>query len=419
MYALTDCNNFYASCERVFNPKLEGKPVVVLSNNDGCAIARSNEAKALGIQMGAPAFQLRDIVKKHKVHVFSSNYALYGDMSDRVMKVLGQFTPDIEIYSIDEAFLDFSDFLHTDLNAYARHMRNTVRQWTGIPVSVGIAPTKTLAKLANRLAKKSVKANGVLVLREPAHIKAALQRTSVGDVWGIGRQHTRFLSRHGIHTAYDLSQASEGWVQKHMHITGLRTLLELNGKPCITLELQPPDKKGICSSRSFAVPVEELQHVKEAVAQHASRCGEKLRKQSSCANALTVFIHTSRFTEGPQYCNSRTVVLPVATSSSLELIHYAHKAVDSIYEKGYKYKKAGVIVSGIVPDRQVQYHLLDPIDRAKHIQLMTTLDKINGRWGRHTVKAAALGDGQRTRMNQEQLSPCYTTRWQDFLRIRI
>ncbi len=419
LYALTDCNNFYASCERVFNPKLEGQPIVVLSNNDGCAIARSNEAKALGVQMGEPAFKLKELIKKHNIHVFSSNYTLYGDMSRRVMNILSQFTPNVEIYSIDEAFLDFSDFYSLNLAEYARKMKVYVQQCTGIPVSVGVAGTKTLAKLANRLSKKSAKAAGVLVLTEPLHIKAALQRTQVGDIWGIGRQYARFLQKHNINTAYDFSQASESWVKKHLHVVGQRTLLELRGKPCIELEEVQPDKKGICTSRSFGKPVTELEHLKEAIASHSSKCAEKLRKQHSCANTLTVFVHTSHYTTKPQYFNSQSIVMPVASNSTLEMIHYACKAVERIYKPGYEYKKCGVILTEIVHEQQVQRSLFDTINREKHHSLMLTLDKVNSLYGSNSLKAAAQGNGKRIKMNQEQLSPCYTTRFTDLLTIRI
>jgi DNA polymerase V len=419
LFALTDCNNFYASCERVFNPSLWGKPVVVLSNNDGCAVARSNEAKALGIKMGQPAFELVDLVKKHDVKVFSSNYALYGDMSARVMSILSTYTPNIEVYSIDEAFLDFSDFYSLDLDAYSRKMRSYVHQATGIPVSVGVAATKTLSKLANRLAKKSKKADGVLILTDPRHIEAALKATEIGDVWGIGRQHTKRLQQKGVQTAYDFTRLPDEWVKKHMHITGLRTLKELKGTPCIELEETVPDKKGICTSRSFGKKVNSLDALKEAVSFYASNCAAKLRKQHSCANTLTVFIHTSPFADGPQYYNGKTLTLPVASNSSLELIHYANLALGLIFKEGYEYKKAGVIVGEIVPDKQVQRHLFDTVNREKHMQLMKALDAVTRLHGRDALKAAVQGNGKRVKMNQEKLSPRYTTDMNQLLTIKI
>ena len=420
LFALVDCNNFYASCERVFDPKLEGKPIVVLSNNDGCIIARSNEAKALGIKMGEPAFKAKDAIEQHNIQVYSSNYTLYGDMSARVMQTLGQFTPNLEVYSIDEAFLDLGNFYGRDLNEYAREMRSTVRAWTGIPVSVGVAPTKTLAKLANRLSKKSKKADGVLVLTNERHIEEALRRTEVGDIWGVGRRYARKLAGFGIHTALDLRNASDAFVKQHLTVVGLRTVRELRGEPCQDLELTAPNKQHICTSRSFGAPVTALSHLQEATANYASRCAVKLRRQRSCASAITVFLETNPFREtDAQYFNNKTIALPTATNSTLELVHYANLALQALYREGYRYKKSGVIVSELRPQNQVQTNLLDPVDREKHQRLMQTLDRLNSALGRDTVTSAAQGTTRPWQLKCEKKSPCYTTQMEKLLCINV
>jgi DNA polymerase V len=419
LFALVDCNNFYASCERVFDPSLNGRPVVVLSNNDGCVIARSNEAKALGIAMGEPAFKLQDLIELYDVQVFSSNYTLYGDMSKRVMNTLATFTPTIEVYSIDEAFLDLGDFYQVDLPVYCRNMRHTVWHWTGIPVSIGVAPTKTLAKVANRLAKKSPKAAGALVLTDPYHLEAALKRTEVGDVWGVGSRYSKKLAAFGIHTAWDLRNASDSFIKKHMTVVGLRTVKELRGEPCADLELQIPAKQNICTSRSFGHPVTSFTQVQEATTLYASRCAEKLRRQKSCAGVITVFVMTNPFATGEQYYNSKTIQLPVATSSTLELVQYASLALKSIYREGYRYKKSGVFVSGICPANQVQGDLLDPLDREKHQRLMQALDTLNQKLGRDALFCCSQGTGKEWKLKREKLSPCYTTRLSDVVEVFV
>ncbi|MDQ1266391.1 MAG: Y-family polymerase, partial [Bacteroidota bacterium] len=291
--ALVDCNNFYASCERVFNPKLYGKPIVVLSNNDGIIVARSDEAKALGIKMGEPLFKIQDLVRRHNIQVFSSNYTLYGDMSCRVMRVLEQYSQDVEIYSIDEAFLSLWGMERNDLTEYCRNIRNIVRQWTGITVSVGIAETKTLAKLANRIAKKNPKFGGVLNLIGDPNIEEYLKITLVEDIWGVGRQYTKFLNNHGIKTAYDFVNSNDKWIKKNMTVMGLRTCFELRGIPCIKLEYAVPAKKAIVCSRSFGKPVIEKQELHEAVSLFTTRAAEKMRRQNSAASLLTVFLRTN------------------------------------------------------------------------------------------------------------------------------
>ncbi len=411
--ALVDCNNFYASCERVFNPKLEGKPVAVLSNNDGCVVARSSEVKALGIPMGIPAFKIRNLIESGKVHVFSSNYALYGDMSQRVMETLVRFTPELEVYSIDEAFLNLSGFGRRDLEAYGHEIQETVRRWTGIPVSIGIAETRTLAKIANRFAKRSPKARGMLNLTGSQHREKALELTDVENVWGVGRRYAKFLRKHGIETALDLSRTDDWWVKKHMSIVGLRTVRELRGIPSISMELCPPPNKQICVSRSFGKPVSTLVEIEEAVAFYVSRAAEKLRKQNSAAGALMVFMMTHRFRNEPQYASSTIVSLPVQTDCTRELIHYALKGVKSIYRKGYRFQKAGVVLAEIRPSDQIQTDLFDTKDRQGSKKLMQALDHINARMGTGTLKYAAEGLVKPWKTKFERRSPRYTTRWNE------
>ena len=420
MIALVDCNNFYASCERVFNPAIRNKPVVVLSNNDGCVIARSAESKALGIKMGEPYFMIKKLIKQHAIEVFSSNYTLYGDMSDRVMKTLAEFTPNLEVYSIDESFLDLGHFYGKDLQQYAWDIKNTVLNWTGIPVGIGVAKTKTLAKIANRLAKKSSKANGVLVLQEAEHVKAALERTEVADIWGIGRQHTKFLKSRNIATAYDLAQQHDAWVKKHMSIVGLRMVKELRGEPCLELEEVSPPKKNICTSRSFGKPVHTLDELEEATALYASRCAFKLRQQGSCTGAITVFITTNTFADTKQYYNSKTVQVPSPINSDLHLVHYATLALRSIYEDGFIYKKCGVIVSDLTPENAMQLGLFDGADTGKHRDLMHALDNLNKKYGQATVKSAAQGASKAGwLLKREFISPCYTTKLSDVIVARL
>ncbi|TCL72392.1 DNA polymerase V [Hydrogenispora ethanolica] len=418
MFALADCNNFYVSCERVFNPALNGRPVVVLSNNDGCVIARSNEAKQLGIQMAQPAFQIAAFLKKNRVAVHSSNYALYGDMSRRVMTILGEFTPELEIYSIDEAFLGLAG-LPVELEAYARAIRNRVLQYTGIPVSVGIGPTKVLAKLANHFAKKVPENQGVFVLT-PENTAQCLQRFAVEEIWGIGRQYAKLLRSHGANTAWDLIRLSDGWVRRKMTVAGLRIKKELEGVSCLSLETAPPAKQAICTSRSFGTFQTEKAPIREAVATFAARCAFKLRRQRSCAGVLMVFIHTNEFNPNePQYARNAVRRLPVATSSSLELVHYALDSFETIFRPGFRYKKAGVLVSEIVPEDRVQGSLFDTVEREKQRALMAALDRISLRFGPDAVQVAAqgVGDGD-WQLRRAKLSPCYTTRWSDIITVK-
>ena len=409
--ALIDCNNFYASCEQVFDPKLVGKPVVVLSNNDGCVVARSKEAKALDIPAGIPVFKIADLVRSKGIQLRSSNYALYGDMSQRVMETLALFTPEMEVYSIDEAFLNLSGFERRSLTDYGREIHKTVRQWTGIPVSVGIAETKTLAKIANRCAKRSSKTCGVLNLTGSPYLEEALKRTSVEKVWGVGSRYAAFLRKHGIKTALDLRNAEDSWIRKHMTVMGLRTVWELRGIPSISMELSPSAKKGMCVSRSFGEPVESLADMEEAVATYTSRAAEKLRKEGSVAGAIMVFMMTNRFKDEPQYIKSTIAELPVPVNCTQELIRYALKCVKHIFREGYRFKKAGVLLTEIRPQQQVQMNLFDTKDRETSKQTMKALDRINSRMGADTLKYAAVGLKKPWQTRFERRSPRYTTNW--------
>ena len=409
MYALVDCNNFYASCERVFNPSLCNKPVVVLSNNDGCVIARSNEAKAIGIPMGAPAFKYNALIDAHQVAVFSSNFALYGDMSHRVMSVLGTFCPKMEIYSIDEAFLDFSGFDLHDLETIGRQMRKRVLQWTGIPVSVGFAPTKALAKVANRIAKKFAERTGGVyqITTEEQRIKA-LKWLPVEDVWGIGRRYAMRLHEMNIRTAYQFTQLPDRYVRDLMTVVGLRLKLDLQGEPTMQME-EVSDKKSIATTRTFDQNLTDLAPIRERVATFAVSCAEKLRRQHSCCNSIMVFVHTNGFRgDQPQYSRNVVVKFPFATNSSIELVHFAHLALDQIFKAGYGYKKAGVIVSDFTPEDNQQLNIFENRN-VKHIALMKAVDKLNRSFGQQKVRLAAQDMGRVWKMKQERISPRYTT----------
>ena len=391
VFALVDCNNFYASCERVFNPKLNSQPIVVLSNNDGCVVARSNEAKALGIGMGVPEFQIRPLLSAHRVQVFSSNYTLYGDMSQRVMETLEQFSPDVEVYSIDEAFLSLVGFEPRGLIEHGRLIRRTVPQWTGIPVSVGIAETKTLAKIANRIAKRTPDTGGVFDLLACPDREALLGRVAVEDVWGIGPNHARLLKQHGITTALQLRGVDDQWIRKRMGIVGLRLVMELRGVSCLDLEQCPPPKQSLTCSRAFGKLISTLKEMEEAVSVYTSRVAEKLRCERLAATVLTVCLTTNEFKEGPQYSNALTLKLPIVTASTADLIRCALQGIRAIYRDGYLYKKAGVVLTGLVPVSQTQADLFDSQDRRKSTRLMTALDAVNDRWGAGTLHYASSG----------------------------
>lgn len=419
MIALVDCNNFYASCERAFNPNWNNRPVVVLSNNDGCVIARSNEAKALGIKMGVPAYQIKNEIERYGIGVFSSNYTLYGDMSNRVMTMLSSYSPNIEVYSIDECFLDFSGFERYDLKEYGEEIVRTVSKGTGIPVSMGIAPTKTLAKVANKFAKKYKGYKGVCIIDTEEKRIEALKRTEIGDVWGIGHRYTKRLALYGVSTAYDFAQMPKAWVRQQMTVVGERTWKELNGEPCIDLELVTPNKKQICTSRAFGEAISEIEGLEEAVSSYASICAGKLRKQRSCAQVLMVFIHTNNFREDlPQYFQNCVVKLPVPTNNTPEIVHYALIALRNIYRKGYFFKKAGVIIIDIVPDSAIQQNMFDNVDRERQKKLMKVVDRLNSGFNRNNLTLAVQGGRRKWKLKQELLSPCYTTRLSDIINIK-
>jgi len=414
VYALVDCNNFFVSCERVFDSRLEGKPVIVLSNNDGCAIARSNEAKAIGIGMGANFFEIEDIVKKYDVQVFSTNFVLYADMSLRVKGLLSKFCPTIEDYSIDESFLDFTGFDYYNLKEYCTTIAQTVKQGTGIPVSIGIASTKTLAKVANRFAKRYPAYKSVCLIDTDEKRVKALQKMEIGDVWGIGRQHTKRLTALGVKTAYDFTQMPQAWVRKHMTVVGERTWSELLGKPCIQMEQVTPAKQSIMVSRSFGKMIEDYTTISEAVSTYTGMAAAKLRKQKSCAKAMLVFVDSNPFREDlEQYSKHIVISLLVASNSTQELINYALEGLKKIFRPHIFYKKAGVMLMDICPENSIQGNLFDTVDRKKHHDLMVVMDKVNEYYGRNTLKIAAMGDGKAWKIKQERLSPCYTTRITD------
>jgi len=418
MFGLIDCNNFYASCERVFNPSLNRRPVVVLSNNDGCVIARSAEAKALGIPMGEPAYKLKALIEANQVVVFSSNYVLYGDMSHRVMTTVAQFAPDMEIYSIDEAFLLFDGFENINLKEYGEKIVRTTTRNTGIPVSLGIAPTKTLAKLANKFAKKYKDYRGVCVIDTDEKREKALKLTAIGDVWGIGRQYAKKLEYYSIHTAWDFTQRSKSWVRHTMGVVGERTWLELKGTPCVEMD-KTTTKKSICTSRSFGERLTELSPISEAVSNFAASCAEKLRKQHSLASVIMVFIQTNpNATNLPQHCKQVVLQLPVPTNDTTELINFALRGLKAIFAEGFQFKKAGVIVSEIVQERPLQGDLFDTRNRDKFSRIMTVMDSLNASYGKQKVKIAAQGFDRRWRLKNEKLSPCYSTKLEDVLEIK-
>jgi len=414
IFTLVDCNNFYVSCERVFNPRLENRPVIVLSNNDGCVVARSNEAKRLGIGMGVPAFEIKDIIRKNAVEVFSSNYTLYADMSSRVMQTLSTFTPEIEIYSIDEAFLNLAGF-SCSLTDYGRKIQRTVKKWTGIPVSIGIAGTKTLAKIANHIAKHSSKAKGVLNLTDSPYLDQALRQVPVEKVWGVGIKTAIKLKRAGIQTALDLRDADINWIKSKFGIVGVRTVYELRGICCYPLESNPPAKKSICVSRMFGEPVESIDQLKEAISSYASRAGEKLRQEKLAASAMTVFVTTSRFIEN-SYFNSCTVEFPVATNDTVELIRCGCRCIEKLYRKNYAFKKCGTILNGLISEKHIQANLFDKENRTKSRLLMQAVDAVNIK-SSHLLRWAAEGLKQPWQVRFKRCSNRYTTDWGELLEI--
>ena len=412
MIALVDCNNFYVSCERVFAPRLRNCPVVVLSNNDGCVIARSEEAKALGIKMGVPFFQIDYLIEKEKLQVFSSNYTLYGDMSARVMEALSLFSPETEIYSIDEAFLAVESEKNQSA-AFGEKIRADVFKWLGLPVSIGIAPNKTLAKIANRLAKRLNL--GVFELSGEKLIREVLTETPVNDVWGIGYNSTKKLNALGIKNAYQLKHLDRRWARKLLSVVGARIVEELNGSVCLPLELVPPPKKSITCSRSFGCLVENIECLHEALDSYLVKAGEKLRGKNLTANAITVFLNTNRFAKDQQYNNSLTIELANATNSTRELREWTRKALKQIFKPGYFYKKVGVILQGLQPESSETVRLYNEQNYEKDKRLMHALDKISGKFGSGTIRFGVQKNTAQWRMKAEMQSQKYTTSMKDIL----
>lgn len=414
VFAMVDCNSFYCSCERLFNPSLHNKPVIVLSNNDGCAVARTPEAKALGIAMGAPYFKIKQLCEKHNVAVFSSNFSLYTNISDRVMSVLRELCVEIEVYSVDEAWLDITG-ITKDYLAYGRYIKETVERRVGIPVGVGIAPTKTMSKLANRIAKKSIKSQGVVDLTNSKYWDVALERVEVGDIWGIARASEAKLHMLGIKTAKDFAHyKNDHVIQKLLTKTGLQRKKELQGIRCFDLQLVADDKKVIRSSRTFGNSIYEKESLKQAIANHVTSACEKLRKQKSVCSSISIFIRTSPFKNIPQYYGYDVFRVPVPTSDTRKLISFAWYLIDRCYRGGYEYKKAGIELHDIIQKDQAQLNLFYPADTKKDETLMATLDRINNLEGPKTIKSLACGvNNESWRMLREHKSPRFTTSWNE------
>ena len=414
--ALVDCNSFYVSCERLFNPKIRKKPVVVLSNNDGCIISRSNEAKALGIKMGEPYFKAKKIILKNNVQVFSSNYSLYGDLSRRVMRTLKRFNVDIEIYSIDEAFLDMTNFSDKEVEKVGKEIRSTILQWTGIPTSIGIAQTKTLSKVANHIAKK--KKTGVTSLIGLENIDPILEKVEINDVWGVGRQLTKFYNKNGIYNAKQLKNKSNTWIKKNSNVLGSRTAMQLSGVPCIDLQKTPSKRKSCVVSRSFGKRVEKLQEMKEAVANYSLNASEKIRSESLNAKSITIFIRTSPFqSRFGYYSNSKTIDFPIATDNSIEIVKAAIEGLESIFKNGYRYQKAGIILTGLSNSNEGENLFSSEKDK-KIGNLMRSIDKTNYRYGRSTLSLASAGIQKKWNMRREYSSKIDTADFYSLPKIR-
>lgn len=416
MIGLVDCNNFYVSCERVFNPRLRRRPVIVLSNNDGCVIARSPEAKAIGIKMGVPYFQIESLIEQENIAVFSSNYCLYGDMSSRVMEALHLLAPEVENYSIDEAFLKL-ETRNRNLLEKGIRIKEKIYRWTGIPVSVGIAPNKTLAKIANRRAKEFDL--GVCALTNENDVDEVLKLLSVVDIWGIGYNSGKKLKAIGVNSAFDLKHLDRRWARKLLSVVGARIVEELNGEICLPIELVPPPKKAITCSRSFGIRVAYQEELLEALNSHLSQATEKMRKQKLTANAVTVFIATNRFIKEEQYSNSMTLELASPTNSTRELREWTRKILSKIYKKGFLYKKVGVILQGLQPEPLETIRLYNEPTYAKDKRLMEAMDKITNRFGRDTIRFGVQRHQSRWQMKAEMKSKNYTSNLKEVLKIKI
>jgi DNA polymerase V len=411
IYGLVDCNNFYVSCERVFNPKLEGRPVIILSSNDGCAIARSNEAKECGVMMAQPLYQFTDIVKKHDIQVLSGNFHLYTDMSNRVMQVLADMAPVTQQYSIDECFLDITG-VTDDLDEFGQTVRAKVKQWTGIPVGVGIAETKTLAKAANRIAKVSKKSDGVLNLVGSPWREKALEMTEVGEVWGVGKQFAKKLHRNGVKTALDLIKQPDGWIRKEMSVGGLKTVRELRGEDCIGFESIPKPKQTTLVSRSFGQTVTEINDLINAVTVFATTAATDIRKSGLVSSAVSVTIETNRFSNEPQYAPSRSVELTPATNNTKHIVRAAIQGVKDAYREGYKFKRAGVMLLDLVDADHAPQSLFDT-HNPKDDKLIEAFDQIIRQQGPGTISFGTAGQVSKWHSASAFRSPRYTTQWLD------
>lgn len=419
MFGLCDCNNFFVSCERVFDPSLEGRPVVVLSNNDGCIVSRSNEAKALGIKMGQPLYQVRDFIERNNVAVRSSNYHLYGDMSRRVMMTLKQNVPAIEIYSIDEAFLLLDGYPTEKLKQFGEDVARIVRRNTGIPVSIGMSHTKTLAKIASKLCKRYPKLNNACLMQRPQDIRKVLEKFPIEDVWGIGRRQSKMFKECHITTAAQFCDLSEEWIDNRLNITGKHTWLELRGTPCIEFNHETADRQSIMVSRSFSKELHSIEELHETITTFASIAAEKLRKQRCVAQEMQVFILTNRHREDqPQHHECEQILFSTATDSTLEIVKAATEAIKRIYREGFGYKKSGVRLSRITPATAVQGSLFDAIDRPRHKKLMEAIDRINAEQGRESIKLVSQGTIT-DHTNREHLSRQYTTHWDEILVVKV
>ena len=416
IFVLADCNSFYASCERVFNPKLEKKPVVVLSNNDGCIIARTTEAKALGIKMGEPLFKAKDIIKKHGVKVFSSNYTLYGSMSNRVMRTLERFFPDIEIYSIDEAFMEISNLKNIgNYTEYTMKIQKIILKWIGIPISIGIGETKTLAKIANHIAKNNPKTKGVFNIADVKDKKSILKRIKVEEIWGIGNKLSKILIKNNIYNAYDFIRQDNGWIRKNINILGLKTKMELEGVSCYNLENNFKSRKSCCVSRSFGKKISLLKDMREAISTYISRAAKKIRNEKLIANNIHLYIKTSPFNRNKKqyYANSILISLDKPTNDTITLNKKVLSNLNKIFKPGFLYQKAGVILSGLEPDG-LDLNLFGKTNKKKE-KLMNAYDFINQKYGEDSIQIASEGTQKRWLMKKNKCSSNFTTNFKDLL----